>query len=278
MERSRPDKDWSPIIAKIQSQMLLRALSCIQIATKLHPVSDTIDTNNNNNHKTNNRNVRESIRTHVLGCADIQDELARLGYHFSAQSVMNSELRVLKYLDYRVSVATPFDFVELLLEILGRNVPDLNPTIFYLIGMKVLECFYCQRDKIYERLYESITGRSADRDADDFDDDDDDGDDGDGDEDTKKDDQNANLVGIAGRARASESDSRAMKRVESDYLYLAASIIVSAAHIYDNEDKLVYGVVLDAMATISRLDKCDLADLAAILCHFSLSPDEDVES
>lgn len=30
-----PDKDWTPTIKKIKSQLILRALSCIQIANKL---------------------------------------------------------------------------------------------------------------------------------------------------------------------------------------------------------------------------------------------------
>jgi len=75
---------------------------------------------------------------------------------------MNSELRILKYLDFKLNITTPYQFVEILLEILGHNT-ELESKIFYLISVKILECFYCMRDEIYNRLYESITGRTKDK-------------------------------------------------------------------------------------------------------------------
>jgi hypothetical protein len=107
MSRPNSKKDWPPTINTIQSQMLLRSLSCIQIASKLYPASTTteldtaecIDCNNNSETKTSNSKKHAS---HPLCCADIKSVLETLGYHFTTLSIMNSELRVLKTLDYRV--------------------------------------------------------------------------------------------------------------------------------------------------------------------------------
>jgi hypothetical protein len=91
--------------------------------------------------------------------------LLDLGYNYSIESIMSSELRVFKYLNFRLNVPSPCQFVEILLEILNvnnDNMIGLDTNIIHLIAMKVLECFYCEREHIYDRLYESMTGRSRD--------------------------------------------------------------------------------------------------------------------
>lgn len=75
---------------------------------------------------------------------------------------MNSEIRVMKYLDYKLNLDTPFSLMEVLLEILSNNLIQFNPQIIHAIGVKILECYYCQREEIYNRLYETMTGRSRD--------------------------------------------------------------------------------------------------------------------
>jgi hypothetical protein len=75
---------------------------------------------------------------------------------------MHSELRVLKYLSFRLNISTPYEFMEILLEILGSNEPTLEPKIFYLIGVRIMEYFYYARDEIYSRLFEAVTGRTRD--------------------------------------------------------------------------------------------------------------------
>ncbi len=77
-------------------------------------------------------------------------------------SIMSSELRVMKCLEYRLSLPTPFTFMEVLLEVLEHNEPQIESKILRAIGINVLECFYCEREDIYDRLYESMTGRSRD--------------------------------------------------------------------------------------------------------------------
>ena len=87
--------------------------------------------------------------------------------------------------------------MEILLVILAKNLPEINSTILKAIGIKVLECFFCDRARIYDRLYESMTGRTRDT-----------------------------------------PDKEEFSVIESNYLYLAAAVIVAAAYIYDHKSSL----------------------------------------
>jgi hypothetical protein len=45
-----------------------------------------------------------------------------MGFNFSLDSILKSELRVFKYLDYRLNIATPYKFMEVFLQILDNNL------------------------------------------------------------------------------------------------------------------------------------------------------------
>ncbi|KAL3242845.1 hypothetical protein MRX96_047682, partial [Rhipicephalus microplus] len=53
-----------------------------------------------------------------LSSADVRDALKEAGYSYSHHSVMQSELRVLKTLQYRLQVPTPLVYAEVLLEVI----------------------------------------------------------------------------------------------------------------------------------------------------------------
>lgn len=133
------EKDWSQIYEKIKSQIILRALSCVQLANKL------------------------SSNNTVIHCCELKQILADLGYIYSLSSILNSEMRVFKYLGYKLNIPTPYIFMEILLELLGNNNDDLDPKIFYFIGVKILECFYYSREEIYDSLHETLTGRTREK-------------------------------------------------------------------------------------------------------------------
>ena len=82
------------------------------------------------------------------------------GRYFQTDTIKHSEKRVLKCLDFRVNIATPYLFMELLLEVLGHNEPEFEIKIIYMISCRLLEGFYFFREKIYSRLYEFFTGRT----------------------------------------------------------------------------------------------------------------------
>ncbi|RMZ93842.1 Cyclin N-terminal domain-containing 1 [Brachionus plicatilis] len=131
-------KDWNSIIKKIKDQIVLRSLTCIQLANKF----------------SNSKNV--------IKLSSIQDLLIELGYKFSFESILNSELRVLKYLDFRLNILTPYNVVETLLEILGHNLKNSQPKALYIISIRLLESFYFCKEQIYKRLYESFSGKAKD--------------------------------------------------------------------------------------------------------------------
>lgn len=97
-----------------------------------------------------------------MKCSDITKILQEYKINFSLVSIMHSEIRVMKYLDYKLNLPTPFSLMELLLEILKNNLVQINSQILHAIGVKIIESYYCQREEIYDRLYETMTGRSRD--------------------------------------------------------------------------------------------------------------------
>ena len=85
-----------------------------------------------------------------------------LGNNYSLTSIVNSELRIMNYLEYKLNLSTPHSYIQVLIEVLAKNSPELKFNVVYVVADKVLECFYLQREQIYDRLYETMTGRSRD--------------------------------------------------------------------------------------------------------------------
>jgi hypothetical protein len=85
-----------------------------------------------------------------------------MGYKFKYEAVLSSELRVLTELNFEINLTTPYDFMELLLEILDREVRELPTKDFYRIGVNMLFKYYSCREEIYKQLYETMTGRTKD--------------------------------------------------------------------------------------------------------------------
>lgn len=131
-------KDWNPIVQKIKDQIILRSLTCIQIANKFY----------------NSKNI--------IKLSTIRELLLELGYKFSFESILNSELRVLKYLDYKLNIITPYNILETLLEILGHNLKNSEPKVLYIIAIRLLESFYFSKEIIYQTLFESYSHKSKD--------------------------------------------------------------------------------------------------------------------
>lgn len=80
--------------------------------------------------------------------------------YYKLDTIRHSERRVMTSLHFKLNTPSPYLFVEILLEVLGHNEPEIEISVFYLIACKVLEAFYYQRRDIYDRLYECFTGRT----------------------------------------------------------------------------------------------------------------------
>ncbi|XP_074655761.1 cyclin N-terminal domain-containing protein 1-like [Tubulanus polymorphus] len=128
--------DWQSILDRISNQMVLRIVSCCQIASKL---------------VSHYKIITQARARHILKEA---------GHRYSNDSILQSELRVLKTLDYNVSVLTPIVYVETLLEILGYNLKNCRVKIYYGVCIKLIDLFSIKRQTVYDTLY-SITSRKS---------------------------------------------------------------------------------------------------------------------
>jgi hypothetical protein len=78
---------------------------------------------------------------------------------FSESNINASQLRVLKYLKYKINLITPYNFIQIFLEILSKNENLSETKILYVISVKILELFYFEREDIYNSLFKSFTER-----------------------------------------------------------------------------------------------------------------------
>ncbi|XP_041819297.1 cyclin N-terminal domain-containing protein 1 [Chelmon rostratus] len=116
------------IFAKLKEKFLLIIFSCVQLASKLSLHSHIID---------NNTAVRF---------------LHSVGHNVSKQTVLESELLVLKGLEFRLNAPNPLTYVEILLEVLGHNEPSISVERLYHLCHHVLQFVTLQRTAIFESL------------------------------------------------------------------------------------------------------------------------------
>ncbi|XP_023243828.1 cyclin N-terminal domain-containing protein 1-like [Centruroides sculpturatus] len=138
-ERNKQKKQslkWHEVESRIQNQLILRILSCMQLASKF------------NSHYQS------------LSPDKIKETLQEFGYIYSFQSLLNSELRILKTLDYRLNYLSPLVYMESLLEILAYNNPSINVENLYITGIYLIDFTYICRHVIYQRLYILATGET----------------------------------------------------------------------------------------------------------------------
>lgn len=120
---------WEAVEDRLKYQVTLRALTCVQLSSKM------------------------SLHYKIVGVAKAKSFMTRCGYRFAAASLVHSEIRVLRTLKYCVSGPTPLDYVELLLEIVGKT-ETLTVSVKQLHGvsLKVLDTFYYCREEITKRI------------------------------------------------------------------------------------------------------------------------------
>ncbi|XP_015924389.3 cyclin N-terminal domain-containing protein 1-like [Parasteatoda tepidariorum] len=163
---SRTPLVWEDIKARIGEQVILRVITSVQLASKL---------NSHYNHITPDQ---------------VFQFLVNSGKSYSKSGIFNSELRLMRSLNYKVNVTTPSIYVNTLLCVLFTNDPSLEDILFT-TSVKTLDFVYLNRTRVYNHLYESITGLSV-----------------------------ANSV----------QDNEIFLKIKADYMLLAGSIIATAAY------------------------------------------------
>lgn len=134
-EKYTKKNEWLAVQERIRNQVILRIASCCQIASKL------------------------TSHYKVIINSKIRNLLAEFGHNYSKESILQSEIRVLKTLHYELSISSPIIYLEIILELLGLDDPALEIKVLYVICVKVLDLVYLEHKTAYNKLYCSLTGQ-----------------------------------------------------------------------------------------------------------------------
>lgn len=136
LRKTNMDSNWENIENRIRDQSTLRLMTAIELASKL-----------------------DSHYQHVLP-KQVSAILKKCGKPFSLNGIFSSELRVMKTLKYKINVATPALYLELLLYILYVNNPNIDESL-YESTITVLDFVYLHRSKLYDELYDAVAGPAS---------------------------------------------------------------------------------------------------------------------
>ncbi|XP_075950187.1 cyclin N-terminal domain-containing protein 1 isoform X2 [Anarhichas minor] len=117
----RPGSHEDAVLAKLKDKFPLIVFSCVQLASKL------------------------SLHSHSVG------------HRVSKQTLLESELMVLKGLEFRLNAPNPLTYVEILLEVLGHNEPSIPVERLHQLCHHVLQFVSLQRAAIYDSLLVTTT-------------------------------------------------------------------------------------------------------------------------
>ncbi|XP_061520012.1 cyclin N-terminal domain-containing protein 1 [Phycodurus eques] len=113
---------------QLQGKFALIVFSCVQLASKLSLHSQIVD-------------INMGVRF-----------LRSVGLDFSKQAVLESELTVLKGLEFQLDYPNPLTYVEILLEVLGHNEPSAPVERLHHLCRHVLQFVSLQRNTLYNAL------------------------------------------------------------------------------------------------------------------------------
>ncbi|XP_067433316.1 cyclin N-terminal domain-containing protein 1 [Thunnus thynnus] len=116
------------VFDKLKEKFPLIVFSCVQLASKL------------------------SLHSHMINNNTAVRFLHSIGHSVSKQTVMESELMVLKGLGFRLNATNPLMYVEILLEVLGHNDPSVPVEHLYHLCHHVLQFISLRRTAIYDSL------------------------------------------------------------------------------------------------------------------------------
>ncbi|CAB1437951.1 unnamed protein product [Pleuronectes platessa] len=121
------------VFDEIKEKFPVFVFACVQLASKLFLFEDII---------TNKAAV------HFLHSA---------GLSVSKQTLQESEMVILKALDFRLSTPNPLTYIELLLEVLGHNEPSVPVEDLYDLCHHVLQLVSLDRAAVYDSLLKTTT-------------------------------------------------------------------------------------------------------------------------
>ncbi|XP_018537469.1 cyclin N-terminal domain-containing protein 1-like [Lates calcarifer] len=121
------------IFDKIKEKFPLIIFSCVQLASKL------------------------SLHSHIIDNNTAVQFLHSVGHSVSKQALLETELMILKGLEFRLNAPNPLTYVEILLEVLGHNEPSIPVEHLYGLCCYVLQFVSLQKTAIYGTLLKTTT-------------------------------------------------------------------------------------------------------------------------
>lgn len=192
---------WNEVEKRLKHQIILRAVSCVQLASKL------------------------SSHYHLVTLNRARSFLTSCGFRYAATSIVQSEVRVLKTLEYKVHQPTPLEFIEVLLGSLVHNNKAVPAKHLHALSLKILDIFYLRRRQIHTKLESLSTQQDLGR-------------------------------------KACPDDAIALATVETDKILLAASIITAAGFVLGQSQTKQ---ISNQLAQITCIVNDDIITFASIL-------------
>ena len=118
---------WSEVETRLKHQVPLRAVSCVQLASKL------------------------SSHYSIVSIGKAKRFLAASGYRYATASIVQSEVRVLKTLSFQVHLPAPVEYLEGLLGALSHNNKTIPAKQLHGVAFKVLDVSYISRHNIVHK-------------------------------------------------------------------------------------------------------------------------------
>ncbi|XP_007438801.2 cyclin N-terminal domain-containing protein 1 [Python bivittatus] len=131
------DSSWASLKEHVEGTYVLRLVSCIQLASKL------------------------SFHYSIVNNNMVLKFLKSLGFSYTTEELLESELAILKALHFQVNVPIPLAYVEILLEVLGYNGYLLPTKELHEMCKHVLSLSYLLRNDIYDTLLKSSIENSS---------------------------------------------------------------------------------------------------------------------
>nr|XP_034991660.1 cyclin N-terminal domain-containing protein 1 isoform X2 [Zootoca vivipara] len=131
------DSKWASVKQQIESTYVLRLVSCIQLASKL------------------------SFHYSIVNNNMVLRFLKSLGFSYTTEELLESELAILKALHFQINVPAPFAYVEMLLEVLGYNGYMLPTKQLLEMCRRLLGLTYLLRSSVYDTLLKTSIKNSS---------------------------------------------------------------------------------------------------------------------
>ncbi|XP_059181084.1 cyclin N-terminal domain-containing protein 1 [Centropristis striata] len=130
---NQPGSYEDAVFDKLKEKFPLIVFSCVQLASKM------------------------SLHSHIIDNNTAVHFLHSVGHSVSKQTVLESELMVLKGLEFRLNAPNPLMFVEILLEVLAHNEPSSPVERLYKLSHHVLQFVSLQRTAVFHSLLVTTT-------------------------------------------------------------------------------------------------------------------------